>query len=135
MKIIPAVDIKDGKCVQLVGGKAETAEFYGDPVETAKKWESRGAEILHVIDLDAALGTGENIDEVIEIKDAVEIPIQFGGGIRDIRKSREILDLGVDIIILGTFAIDDYINSLKNLKILKEEFKWHHSTSLSLWAI
>jgi phosphoribosylformimino-5-aminoimidazole carboxamide ribotide isomerase len=52
MKIIPAIDIKEGKCTQLVGGKASTAKYYGDPVESAKRWVALGAEILHVIDLE-----------------------------------------------------------------------------------
>ncbi|MEA3254812.1 MAG: 1-(5-phosphoribosyl)-5-[(5-phosphoribosylamino)methylideneamino]imidazole-4-carboxamide isomerase [Candidatus Altiarchaeota archaeon] len=122
MKIIPAIDIKDGKCTQLVGGKAETAEFYGDPVETAEKWESLGAGLLHVIDLDAALGTGDNMERVRAIKNTVGIPIQFGGGIRSLEKATEILDYGIDHIILGTLAIEDYSRGFRKLKTLGEEF-------------
>lgn len=108
MRIIPAVDIKDGRCVQLVGGKPGTEKFYGDPVEVACRWEEEGAEILHVIDLDAALGTGDNRGVVRDILDAVNIPIEFGGGIRDIGKARELLSSGIDRIILGTLAVNDY---------------------------
>lgn len=122
MKIIPAIDIKDGWCTQLVGGKAETAEFYGDPVETARKWESLGAELLHVIDLDAALGTGDNIKKVLAIKNTVDIPIQFGGGIRSLKRAGEILGYGIDRIILGTLAIEDYSRGFRKLKTLGEEF-------------
>jgi phosphoribosylformimino-5-aminoimidazole carboxamide ribonucleotide (ProFAR) isomerase len=65
MKIIPAVDIKDGKCVQLVGGRLGTEKFYGDPAEVTKQWVDKGAEILHVVDLDAALGTGGNLNKLL----------------------------------------------------------------------
>ena len=75
MKIIPAIDIKNGKCTQLVGGVADTAKYYGDPVDAAKKWVSLGAEILHVIDLDATLGSGNNLEKVLEIKKSVNVPI------------------------------------------------------------
>jgi phosphoribosylformimino-5-aminoimidazole carboxamide ribotide isomerase len=122
MKIIPAIDIKDGWCTQLVGGKAETAKFYGNPVETAGKWESLGAELLHVIDLDAALGTGDNIEKVLAIKNTVDIPIQFGGGIRSLKRAGEILGYGIDRIILGTLAIEDYSGGFGKLKTLGEEF-------------
>ena len=122
MKIIPAIDIKDGGCAQLIRGKAETAKFYGDPVEIAKKWESKGAELLHVIDLDAALGTGDNTKKILAIKNSVDIPIQFGGGIRNLERAKEILDYGIDRIILGTLAIEDHFKNLEKLKILKGEF-------------
>ena len=122
MKIIPAVDIKDGKCTQLVGGKLGTEKFYGSPVESAMRWEERGAEILHVIDLDAALGTGSNLNEIIEIKNSTNIPVQVGGGIRKYEDAKKLLEAGIDKIIAGTFAHEDYFNDLKNLKKLKNKF-------------
>ncbi len=122
MKIIPAIDILDGRCTQLIGGKPETAKFYGNPVEIAKRWESDGAEILHVIDLNSALGTGENTDTVLRIKNSVGIPVQFGGGIRSIKKAREMLNLGIDRIILGTLAVNDLRNDFMILKKLRSEF-------------
>jgi phosphoribosylformimino-5-aminoimidazole carboxamide ribotide isomerase len=107
MIVIPAIDISKGKCTQLVGGKPETAKYYGDPVKVAKKWEDKGAHLLHIIDLDATLGIGGNADIIREIKKAVDIPIQVGGGIRDEETARIILDEGVDRVILGTLAVKD----------------------------
>ncbi len=110
MKIIPAIDIKEGKCTQLVGGKASTAKYYGDPVEAAKRWISLGAEILHVIDLDATLGTGDNIKSVLKIKEAVKAPIHFGGGVRDYGYCKKLLvECGIDRVAIGTLAIKDHM--------------------------
>lgn len=122
MKIIPAVDIMDGECVQLVGGKPETKKSYGNPVEIAERWVSEGAEILHVIDLDAALGRGDNTEIVLDIAHSVDVPIQFGGGIRSMEKAEFLLNSGIDRIILGTLAIDDYFNEFKILKELNRNF-------------
>jgi len=109
MKIIPAIDIKDGKCAQLVGGVASTAKYYGDPVDAAKKWAALGAEILHVIDLDATLGTGNNLEKVMEIKEAANVPIQFGGGVRDYGYCKKLLtEYKLDRVAIGTLAINDY---------------------------
>ncbi len=122
MKIIPAVDIKDKKCTQLVGGMPGTEKFYGDPLDVAKQWINSGAEILHLIDLDAALGSGNNLNKILEIRNAIDIPIQVGGGIRTYEDAERLLNAGVDRIIAGTFAVNDYFNDFKNLKKLKSEF-------------
>jgi len=105
MLVIPAVDIKDGKCVQLVQGEPGTEKYYGDPVKVAKLWQEKGAQMLHVIDLDATLGSGDNLELVKKIREAVPIPIEFGGGIRSEKRARELLDAGVDRIIIGTLAV------------------------------
>lgn len=105
MEVIPAVDIQDGACVQLVGGDPDTSETYGDPVAVARDWEAADAKRLHVIDLDAALGSGENRALVTAIIDAVDIPVQVGGGIRDVETGLALIDAGADRIILGTAAI------------------------------
>ncbi|ODS42172.1 MAG: 1-(5-phosphoribosyl)-5-[(5-phosphoribosylamino)methylideneamino]imidazole-4-carboxamide isomerase [Candidatus Altiarchaeales archaeon IMC4] len=118
MRIIPAIDIKDGKCAQLVQGKPGTEKFYGNPVDIAKSWVEKGAEILHVIDLNAALGSGDNLKKVKKIREVVSVPIQFGGGIRTYEKATEILGLGIDRIILGTLAI----NELETVERLCNEF-------------
>jgi phosphoribosylformimino-5-aminoimidazole carboxamide ribotide isomerase len=107
MIVIPAVDIRKGKCVQLTQGKPGTEKYYGDPVEVAAKWEREGAHLLHVVDIDAALGEGSNLKIVRRIRDKVKIPIQFGGGIRDVGRARELLDSGIDRIILGTLAVKE----------------------------
>ncbi|MFH1721737.1 MAG: 1-(5-phosphoribosyl)-5-[(5-phosphoribosylamino)methylideneamino]imidazole-4-carboxamide isomerase [Candidatus Altiarchaeota archaeon] len=125
MRIIPAVDILDGRCAQLVGGKPETAEFYGDPVKVAAEWQKNGAEVLHVIDLDAALSSGEknNKKEIVEIAKKTKVEIQVGGGIRNIDYARELLETQVDRIILGTWALLFYHEkNLEGLEKLKEDF-------------
>lgn len=109
MKIIPAIDILDGRCVQLVGGRLGTEKDYGNPVEVALKWVKEGAEILHVVDLDATLGLGDNKNILLDIKKSVKISIQFGGGIRTVEKAKELLSKKIDRIILGTMVVEDYV--------------------------
>ena len=88
MKIIAAVDIMGGSVVRLVkGNPANKVEYSNDPVETAKKWEAAGADMLHVVDLDAAFSIGSNSELIAKISKAVRIPLQIAGGIRIIRKS------------------------------------------------
>lgn len=122
MKIIPAIDILDGRCAQLLEGRLGTEKFYGNPLKIALKWESIGAELLHVVDLDATLGKGNNTNSVISIKKSVKIPIHFGGGIRDFESAKGFLDSGIDKIILGTLAVHDYFNNFKVLRKLSNEF-------------
>jgi len=122
MEVIPAIDIMEGRCVQLVGGMPETKVEYGTPVEIALKWEKLGARILHVVDLDAALGLGNNLAEVKKIKEATGLPINFGGGIRSIDYAVSALDCGVDRIILGTLLIDDLKAGFPALKKLSREY-------------
>lgn len=109
MLIIPAVDIKNGKCVQLVQGKPGTEQVsIENPVKVALQWENQGASILHVINLDGAFGEGKKNQEIIEkIVEEVSIPIQLGGGIRTKEDACNLLDKGVDKVILGTMAIEN----------------------------
>jgi phosphoribosylformimino-5-aminoimidazole carboxamide ribotide isomerase len=107
MNIIPAVDIKNGKCVQLIQGKPGTEQIIIDnPVEVALKWQEKGAKNLHLIDLDGAFGDKRRNQSVIaEIIKEVSIPIQMGGGIRSKEDAMTSLEMGVDRIIMGTMAI------------------------------
>jgi len=106
MIIIPAVDIKDGKCVQLVQGEPGTEQIIIDnPAEVALNWESKGAKRLHIIDLDGALGSGENIKIVEDIVSKTSLPTQMGGGIRSVDDAKRLLDVGIDVVIIGTMAI------------------------------
>lgn len=107
MLVIPAVDIKDGKCVQLVGGKPGTGYEYGSPVEAAIRWEDEGARCLHLVDLDAAMGEGDNLGKVVEILANVSIDVQVSGGIRSVDRGCEILGNGAERIILGTAAFQN----------------------------
>ncbi|MBM2838017.1 MAG: 1-(5-phosphoribosyl)-5-[(5-phosphoribosylamino)methylideneamino] imidazole-4-carboxamide isomerase [Deltaproteobacteria bacterium] len=108
MLVIPAIDIKGGKCVRLVQGKMDQETVYStNPVEVAKKWQSMGAEILHLVDLDGAFaGEPKNSVAIEAIADAITIPFQVGGGIRDIEAINLYLAMGASRIILGTTALE-----------------------------
>ena len=107
--VIPAVDIKNGKCVQLVQGKPGTEQvILEDPAKIAQQWEDRGARMIHVIDLGGALGESKNLEIVREILDSVSVPIQMGGGIRTKEDALNLLDMGIDKVILGTVAMENH---------------------------
>lgn len=107
MIIYPAIDIKDRSCVRLVQGDYDEVTIYEkDPVKVALKWESLGAEILHLVDLDGARGGVRiNEDVVKDIVKSVNIPVQIGGGIRDTDGVETYLKSGVKYVIIGTAAI------------------------------
>ena len=109
MIIFPAIDIKDNKCVRLLQGDFDKVNVYGnDPSLMAKKWEDKGAKFLHMVSLNGARGEGNVNDESIKkLLSTVNIPIQMGGGIRSKERVKELLDLGVDRVILGSVAIKD----------------------------
>ena len=108
MEIIPAIDIKDGKCVRLLQGDYDQVTvFSDDPVEMALRWESEGSEYLHIVDLDGAKsGATSNYDVIENICRATNTRIQVGGGIRSLRVAKNYSDVGVDRLILGTVAVD-----------------------------
>jgi len=108
MIIIPAVDIKNGKCVRLIQGRMEDETvFSNDPAAMAQKWAQAGAELIHVIDLDGAFEKSpQNLDAVKKILNTVDTPIQLGGGIRTEQTVATLLDMGVDRVIIGTEAIN-----------------------------
>jgi phosphoribosylformimino-5-aminoimidazole carboxamide ribotide isomerase len=107
MLIIPAIDLRNGKCVRLIQGKADAETIFSDdPVATALKWEGKGAKFLHVVDLDGAFtGSPKNLDVIEKIVDAVNIPIEMGGGIRDASVVGSVFKAGVHRAILGTSAL------------------------------
>ena len=109
MRIYPAIDIKDGKCVRLFKGQFSDVTVYGDsPAEMAKKWESLGGEYIHVVDLDGALkGHGVNAAKIKEICESVNVPVQTGGGIRTMEDIEAKLACGIDRVIIGTKAVSD----------------------------
>ena len=107
MIIYPAIDMKDKACVRLTQGSYDRVTRYGeDPVKVAMEWESKGAQVLHLVDLDGARD-GKRINQpVVErILKNVSIPVQLGGGIRDTEGVRTFLDLGVSQVIIGTAAL------------------------------
>ena len=104
MIIIPAIDILDGSCVRLLKGNYNESTIYtSDPVEMAKKLVDSGCERLHIVDLNAARGRGKNNREIIRrIRNSIDIVIETGGGIRSDADVKELLDIGIDRLILGT---------------------------------
>lgn len=122
VNIIPAIDILGGKCAQLVGGNLGTEKYYGNPIEIALNWVNNGAKILHVIDLDAALGKGSNLDTILNIREATGVRVQVGGGIRTTGDAKILLDSGIDRVILGTFVVNDIRNNLEDLNELRDAF-------------
>jgi len=107
MIIIPAVDIKKGRCVRLFQGRMDKETVFSDnPAAMAKRWEDEGAEIIHVIDLDGAIKKSpQNLNSISKIIDSVNSHIQVGGGIRDKKTAGLLLDLGAERVIIGTEAI------------------------------
>ena len=109
MELIPAIDIKDGRCVRLYQGDFAQSTVYGeDPLEVARRWIGLGATRLHLVDLDGALvGHPVNTDTIVAIVQAVAIPVQLGGGLRTESAAHAALALGVNRVILGTAAVED----------------------------
>ncbi|HMA85714.1 MAG TPA: 1-(5-phosphoribosyl)-5-[(5-phosphoribosylamino)methylideneamino]imidazole-4-carboxamide isomerase [Desulfosalsimonadaceae bacterium] len=107
MIIIPAIDIKGGRCVRLLQGRMDKETVYSDdPPAMAKRWEKDGAGRLHVVDLDGAIEKKpKNLPQIKAIIDSVGIPVQVGGGIRDMETIRMYLESGVDRVVIGTEAI------------------------------
>lgn len=105
--VIPAIDIRDGRCVRLhQGSYDDETVYFDDPVKMAKLWRVQNAQTLHVVDLDAARGEGDHNRAVIgKMCDALDIPIQLGGGIRSMEQIEAALDMGVYRVILGTAAV------------------------------
>lgn len=107
MKVIAAVDIMGGSVVRLVkGDPANKTVYSNDPVETARKWEAAGADMLHIVDLDAAFGNGSNAEHVAKIAEAVKVPVQVAGGIRSLEKAEEMLG-NASRVVLGTMAYSE----------------------------
>jgi phosphoribosylformimino-5-aminoimidazole carboxamide ribotide isomerase len=107
--IIPAIDIKDGKCVRLAQGDFDRVTIYADnPLDIALTWVQQGAELIHIVDLDGSVaGLPRNANIILEIAKKINIPIQVGGGIRDMETIEFYLSNGVGSVILGTAALQD----------------------------
>jgi phosphoribosylformimino-5-aminoimidazole carboxamide ribotide isomerase len=107
MKIIPAIDLMDGQVVRLYKGDPKQKTVYSnDPVSVAKKWQEAGADMLHIVDLDATIGTGSNLDLIEKITKELSIPVEVAGGLR----SEEIIDRAISFssrVVLGTLAFKD----------------------------
>lgn len=108
MLVVPAIDLRAGKCVRMKQGDPTTeVEYDDDPVEMARAFVSSGARRLHVIDLDGAFGSGENLSAVRRICEAVDVPVQTGGGLRAVKHAENAFEAGASEIILGTLLVED----------------------------
>lgn len=109
MIVIPAIDLKGGKCVRLKQGRMDDDTVYGDtPGDAAKRWVDEGATRIHVVDLDGAFaGKPENLEAVSAIRAAVDVEVELGGGIRDEATAARLIDMGLDYVILGTAALEE----------------------------
>lgn len=107
MILFPAIDLKEGQCVRLIEGRMDSATVYSqDPGSTAKAWQDQGGQFIHVVDLDGAFaGQPRNRESIASIVQAVQVPVQVGGGIRDMETIEDLFSLGVNRVILGSAAI------------------------------
>lgn len=139
MKIFPAIDIKDKKCVRLIKGDFENkTEYETSPIDQAGKYKDHGFKNLHIVDLDGAL-TGEtvNLDLIQEIVSKFELKIEIGGGVRTFESIKKYTDVGVEKVILGSVAIKDKNFFEKSLcKISKQNcprFRFKRWISFYIW--
>jgi phosphoribosylformimino-5-aminoimidazole carboxamide ribotide isomerase len=124
--IIPAVDILNGKCVRLFRGDPKKSKvYYEDPLEAAQVFEGQGAQLIHIIDLDAALGSGQNMKAITRILKNTSVRAQIGGGIRTLEKVDKLLKLGAYRVIFGTAAVN-------NPALVKETVKCYGSESVAI---
>ena len=107
LELLPAVDVRDGQAVRLVQGESGSETGYGDPLEAAQAWQDAGVEWLHLVDLDAAFGTGDNIDVLTSVARSLSLKIEMSGGIRDDASLERALSLEPARINLGTAALED----------------------------
>ena len=107
MKVFPAIDLKDNKCVRLTKGIDSTSQiFNSDPVDQAKYFEDQGCARLHLVDLDSAFGRSDiNTKTIEKIRKSISIPIQLGGGIRDNKIANKYFELGINYLIIGSYAV------------------------------
>ena len=107
--IIPAIDLRAGRCVRLTQGRKDNATvYYGDPIEIAKGYEASGAQMIHIVDLDGAFSdpNSRNRHVLREIISQVRIPVQFGGGLRSLEDVTKVIELGVARVVIGTLAVE-----------------------------
>ena len=108
MRVFPAIDLRGGACVQWVGGVPEAEKIrLPDPVEVANRWKTAGFKALHLVDLDAALGTGSNAGVIATILKDSGLEAEVGGGVREAESIQRLLDLGAHRVIVGTRALED----------------------------
>ena len=109
LSIIPAIDLRDGRCVRLKQGrKDDTTVYNGDPIEIARSYEAGGAQMIHIVDLDGAFSdtNSRNRQVLRKIISRIKIPLQFGGGLRSLEDVAQVIELGVSRVVIGTLAVE-----------------------------
>ena len=120
MLIIPAIDLRNGRCVRLTQGRKRDVKVYdGDPVEIALRFEAEGARFLHVVDLDGAFDESESTNRgvVRQIVSAVKIAVEFGGGMRSVQDVKRMIENGVERVVIGTLAVESPESLLQLVKL------------------
>jgi 1-(5-phosphoribosyl)-5-[(5-phosphoribosylamino)methylideneamino] imidazole-4-carboxamide isomerase/N-(5'phosphoribosyl)anthranilate isomerase len=107
LTLLPAVDVSEGRAVQLVQGRAGSERVFGEPVEAALRWQQQGASWIHLVDLDRAFGRGSNAALLAEVVGAVDVDVELSGGIRDDESLRQALATGARRVNIGTAALED----------------------------
>ncbi|TJY72162.1 bifunctional 1-(5-phosphoribosyl)-5-((5-phosphoribosylamino)methylideneamino)imidazole-4-carboxamide isomerase/phosphoribosylanthranilate isomerase PriA [Arthrobacter sp. CAU 1506] len=107
LELLPAVDVADGQAVRLVQGEAGSETSYGDPLDAALAWQNDGAEWVHLVDLDAAFGRGNNTEVLRRVADELKIKVELSGGIRDDESLERALEFGATRVNLGTAALEN----------------------------
>jgi 1-(5-phosphoribosyl)-5-[(5-phosphoribosylamino)methylideneamino] imidazole-4-carboxamide isomerase/N-(5'phosphoribosyl)anthranilate isomerase len=107
LELLPAVDVADGQAVRLVQGEAGSETGYGDPLEAAMAWQNDGADWVHLVDLDAAFGRGNNTEVLRRVADELKIKVELSGGIRDDESLERALEFGATRVNLGTAALEN----------------------------
>ena len=130
MKIFPAIDLKDNKCVRLTKGKDDTSEVFNEnPIDQAKFFEDQGCSRLHLVDLDAAFGRNDINTKIIEkIRKSISIPIQLGGGIRNNEIAYKYFEIGINYLIIGSYAV----KNIEKVIALAESYKHRIYVALDL---
>ncbi len=103
--VIPAVDVMEGSCVRLVRGSASERKAYGDPVDAAMRFMDEGAEWIHLVDLDAAMGHRDNLELLIRIVEEVDVKVEVAGGVRSVNRAYKLVEAGASKVVLGTSAV------------------------------
>jgi len=121
VKTFPAIDLKDNKCVRLTKGIDDTSKIFNtNPIDQAKYFENQGCKRLHLVDLDSAFGRSDiNSKTIHKIRESISIPIQLGGGIRDNNIAKKYFDLGINYLIIGSYAV----KNIEKVTELSESFQ------------
>jgi phosphoribosylformimino-5-aminoimidazole carboxamide ribotide isomerase len=125
MLILPAIDLRAGRCVRLTQGRKETAKIYdANPVDVAQAFEAAGARMLHVVDLDAAFSDSNvyNRKVLTQLIGSINIPIQFGGGLRSTEDVEQVIQLGVARVVIGTVAAESIETLEKIIQLIGSKF-------------